>query len=110
MPELPIRHSGLPASTQAECDPCDLPETTRGWSSTAAARGRTAVWASSAVSGVPKRGRRITGSLPDRIELYRVPIVQVCGSREELADRVRNVLGHEIGYAVGLQARRCGLE
>jgi predicted Zn-dependent protease with MMP-like domain len=54
--------------------------------------------------GFPRtlRGGRIPGSLPDRIELYRVPILQVSRSREEVAERVRKVLGHEIGHALGL--------
>ena len=58
--------------------------------------------------GVPRttRGGRVPGSLPDRIELYRVPILQVCGSREQVADRVRKVLGHEIGPALGLGEAR----
>jgi predicted Zn-dependent protease with MMP-like domain len=58
--------------------------------------------------GIPRtrRGGRIPGSLPDRIELYRIPILHVCRSREEVADRVRKVLGHEIGHALGLDEDR----
>jgi predicted Zn-dependent protease with MMP-like domain len=58
--------------------------------------------------GVPRtsRGSRAPLSLPDRIELYRVPILQVCRSREEVVARVRRVLGHEIGHALGLGERR----
>ena len=57
-------------------------------------------------SRAPSGGGRIPGSLPDRIELYRVPILQVCRSPEEVADRVRKVLGHEIGHALGLDEAR----
>lgn len=46
------------------------------------------------------------GSLPDRIELYRLPILTVCHDREELVDRVRKILGHEIGHALGLGEAR----
>jgi predicted Zn-dependent protease with MMP-like domain len=58
--------------------------------------------------GVPrtKRGSRAPFSLPDRIELYRIPILQVCRTREEVAARVRKVLGHEIGHAFGLSEAR----
>jgi predicted Zn-dependent protease with MMP-like domain len=51
-------------------------------------------------------GARIPGSLPDRIELYRVPILRVCNSPEEVATRVRTVLRHEIGHAFGLGENR----
>ncbi|TDE08033.1 metallopeptidase family protein [Jiangella asiatica] len=47
-------------------------------------------------------GGRVPGSLPDRIELYRVPILRVSATREDVAARVRKVLGHEIGHAFGL--------
>lgn len=58
--------------------------------------------------GVPrtKRGSRAPFSLPDRIELYRIPILRVCRTREEVAGRVRKVLGHEIGHALGLSEAR----
>lgn len=53
-----------------------------------------------------KRGARAPGSLPDRIELYRVPILRVCKSTDEVAGRVRKVLGHEIGHALGVSESR----
>lgn len=53
-----------------------------------------------------RRGMRIPGSLPDRIELYRVPILRVCGSPDEVSERVRKVLGHEIGHALGVGEER----
>jgi predicted Zn-dependent protease with MMP-like domain len=53
-----------------------------------------------------KRGRRAPGSLPNRIELYRIPILAVCESRDEVAARVRKVLGHEIGHLFGLDDAR----
>jgi predicted Zn-dependent protease with MMP-like domain len=58
--------------------------------------------------GVPRtrRGSRAPLSLPDRIELYRIPILQVCRTRQEVVARVRKVLGHEIGHALGLHERR----
>jgi predicted Zn-dependent protease with MMP-like domain len=58
--------------------------------------------------GVPrtKRGRRAQGSLPDRIELYRVPILRVCRSREEVEEKVSMVLRHEIGHALGIGEER----
>ncbi|HEU4541444.1 MAG TPA: metallopeptidase family protein [Jiangellaceae bacterium] len=53
-----------------------------------------------------KRGARIPGSLPDRIELYRIPILKVCNSPEDVALRVKKVLGHEIGHALGVSEVR----
>ena len=53
-----------------------------------------------------RRGGRIPGSLPDRIELYRGPILRVSRSPDEVAARVRKVLGHEIGHALGVGEAR----
>jgi predicted Zn-dependent protease with MMP-like domain len=53
-----------------------------------------------------RRGARVPGSLPDRIELYRIPILRVCNSPEEVTARVRKVLGHEIGHALGVGEER----
>ncbi len=47
-------------------------------------------------------GSRIPGSLPDLITLYRLPILAVCATREDVAPRVLKVLGHEVGHALGL--------
>ena len=47
-------------------------------------------------------GSRIPGSLPDLITLYRLPILTVCATREDVAPRVLKVLGHEVGHALGL--------
>ncbi|CAN5625467.1 metallopeptidase family protein [soil metagenome] len=54
--------------------------------------------------GVPHTatGSRIPGSLPDLITLYRLPILAVCATREDVAPRVLRVLGHEVGHALGL--------
>ena len=54
--------------------------------------------------GVPHtaHGGRVPGSLPDLITLFRLPILTVCRSREEVAPRVLKVLGHEVGHALGL--------
>ncbi|MBB5790818.1 metallopeptidase family protein [Jiangella mangrovi] len=51
-------------------------------------------------------GGRVPGSLPDRIELYRVPILKVSRTADDVAARVRKVLGHEIGHAFGLKEER----
>ena len=47
-------------------------------------------------------GGRVPGSLPDVITLYRLPILAVCRTADEVAPRVLKVLGHEVGHALGL--------
>jgi predicted Zn-dependent protease with MMP-like domain len=49
-----------------------------------------------------RAGGRVPGTLPDVITLYRVPILTVCRSADEVAPRVLKVLGHEVGHALGL--------
>ena len=58
--------------------------------------------------GVPltRRGRRASGSLPDTIVLYREPIVHTTRHPSDLPRRVRQVLLHEIGHALGLGEER----
>lgn len=52
------------------------------------------------------RGTRAPGALPDRIELYRGPILRISRSPEDVGFQVRKVLGHEIGHAFGLDDER----
>lgn len=54
--------------------------------------------------GIPHTatGSRVPGSLPDLITLFRIPILTVCRTREEVAPRVLKVLGHEVGHALGI--------
>jgi predicted Zn-dependent protease with MMP-like domain len=54
--------------------------------------------------GVPldRRGFYYGNVLPDRIVLYRGPILGMGGGPEEIAARVREVVIHEIGHYFGL--------
>ena len=58
--------------------------------------------------GVPRTSHygRAPGTLPDTITLYRIPIVAVCASVDDVPGRVRAVLVHEIGHAMGLSEAR----
>jgi predicted Zn-dependent protease with MMP-like domain len=54
--------------------------------------------------GIPRTTHygRAPGTLPDPITLYRVPIVEVCARVEDVPARVRTVLMHEVGHAMGM--------
>jgi predicted Zn-dependent protease with MMP-like domain len=54
--------------------------------------------------GVPldRRGFYYGNVLPDRIVLYRRPILGIGGGPDEIAARVREVVIHEIGHYFGL--------
>jgi len=54
--------------------------------------------------GVPlsRRGFYYGNVLPDRIVLYIGPILREGGNAEDIADRVRSVVIHEIGHYFGL--------
>ncbi len=58
--------------------------------------------------GVPltRRGLRASGSLPDSIVLYRIPILMTCSDVAAVAGRIRAVLRHEVGHALGLSEER----
>ncbi|MCA1960934.1 MAG: metallopeptidase family protein [Desulfomonile sp.] len=40
-------------------------------------------------------------SLPDRIFLYRVPILRAAGGRQRIAETIRDVFIHEVGHHFG---------
>jgi predicted Zn-dependent protease with MMP-like domain len=49
---------------------------------------------------------RPSGSLPDTITLYRIPILLTAPRPEDVPARVLKVLGHEVGHALGLSEAR----
>jgi predicted Zn-dependent protease with MMP-like domain len=55
--------------------------------------------------GIPRTSHygRAPGTLPDTITLYRNPILAVCEHLEDVAPRVRKVLVHEVGHAMGIE-------
>jgi predicted Zn-dependent protease with MMP-like domain len=58
--------------------------------------------------GIPlnKRGYYYGNVLPDKITLYQIPIESVCRSREEIIERVKEVVIHEVGHYFGLDDER----
>ena len=54
-------------------------------------------------TGIPLTEREGTGnSLPDRIVIYRNPILRSCSSREQAAREIRVTLIHEVGHCLGM--------
>jgi predicted Zn-dependent protease with MMP-like domain len=41
-------------------------------------------------------------SLPDRVAIYRGPVLRCCGSRREIVREVRDTVVHELGHYFGL--------
>jgi len=58
--------------------------------------------------GIPltRTGARVPGSLPNTITLYRLAILRTTPGSADLRTRIRTVLGHEIGHALGLPESR----
>ena len=54
--------------------------------------------------GVPfqRRGFYYGNVLPDKITLFQGPIESICRTREEIEDKVREVVIHEVGHYFGL--------
>lgn len=42
------------------------------------------------------------GALPDRVVIYRLPLLDYCESRRELIREIRDTVVHEIGHHFGL--------
>jgi len=51
-------------------------------------------------------GRERAAALPDVIKIYRRPILLSCAGREEVPEKVRKVVLHELGHRAGLDEER----
>jgi predicted Zn-dependent protease with MMP-like domain len=58
--------------------------------------------------GIPlnRRGYYYGNVLPDKITLFQIPIESVCGTREEVEEKVKAVVIHEVGHYFGLDDKR----
>jgi predicted Zn-dependent protease with MMP-like domain len=54
--------------------------------------------------GVPltERGQWYAGVQPDRITIYRLPILRYCRTREEVVAQVAKTVVHEVGHHFGI--------
>lgn len=55
--------------------------------------------------GVPldQRDTHYHGALPDRVLIYRGPILRACQSRREVIREVRDTVVHELGHHFGME-------
>jgi predicted Zn-dependent protease with MMP-like domain len=58
--------------------------------------------------GVPltERGHYYAGAMPDRITIYRVPILRICSTYDEVIDEVHITVVHEIAHHFGIDDDR----
>jgi len=58
--------------------------------------------------GVPldRRGFYYGNVLPDKITLFQVPIESMCQTKEEVEEKVKEVVIHEVGHYFGLDDER----
>ena len=58
--------------------------------------------------GVPldRRGFYYGNVLPDKITLFQIPIESICKTKEEIEEKVREVVMHEVGHYFGLNDER----
>lgn len=54
--------------------------------------------------GIPltQRGTHYAGALPDRISIYRLPILRMCDTPADVIDQVRITVVHEIAHHFGI--------
>src|SRR5512136_686162 len=54
--------------------------------------------------GVPldRRGFYYGNVLPDKITLFQIPIESICKTKEEVKEKIRDVVIHEVGHYFGL--------
>ena len=53
-----------------------------------------------------ERGSWYAGVLPDRITLYRLPLLRACRTRDELVDEVEVTVVHEVAHHFGIDDDR----
>ncbi len=53
-----------------------------------------------------ERGSWYAGALPDRITLFRLPILRICRTRDEVVDEVRITVVHEVAHHFGIDDAR----
>ena len=58
--------------------------------------------------GIPltERGQWYAGVQPDRITIYRLPILRYCHTREEVVAQVAKTVVHEVGHHFGIGDER----
>ena len=58
--------------------------------------------------GVPltERGTNYAGILPDTITIYRLPILRMCHTDDEVIDQVRITVVHEVAHHFGIDDER----
>jgi predicted Zn-dependent protease with MMP-like domain len=59
--------------------------------------------------GVPLTEREdygVGGGLPDRITIFRLPILELCSSEAEVVDEVRVTVVHELAHHFGIDDQR----
>jgi predicted Zn-dependent protease with MMP-like domain len=58
--------------------------------------------------GIPltSRDQWYAGVQPDRITIYRLPILRICRTREEVVEQVAKTVVHEVGHHFGISDER----
>jgi predicted Zn-dependent protease with MMP-like domain len=58
--------------------------------------------------GIPfeRRGFFYGNVLPDKITLFQIPIESICATEEEVKEKIREVVIHEVGHYFGLSDER----
>ncbi len=58
--------------------------------------------------GIPldRRGFYYGNVLPDKITLFQTPIESICQTQEDIKEKVREVVIHEVGHYFGLDDKR----
>lgn len=53
-----------------------------------------------------ERGQWYSGVLPDRITVYRLPILRMCATDQDVVDEVRITVIHEVAHHFGIEEDR----